>query len=322
MQKARRHPQTGAPTACGRTVSGSLSPRCPRCFSPFPHGTRALSVSRECLALADGAACFGQGSSDPALLRVPARLGHLSRTGLSPAPARLSRRVPLCGLLPSRRPYNPARASTPAVWAGPLSLAATRGVTLVFLSSGYLDVSVRRVRPRQQAGAMPSHGGLPHSGVRGSQAARASPRPFAACRALHRLREPRASPVRPLSLAARDPSRDRVPSRAASRGPPTGCPYARLHAGTRMGRTCHTCHPYAITPSVCNACIHVRASRARRRVCVYVSSFLRPAALSRNPGRFPPMMSKNRPPDPRGTAWRMRESNPRPPACKAGALAI
>ena len=78
----------------------------------------------------------------------------------------------------------------------------------------------------------------------------------------------------------------------------------------------------AITPSVCNACIHVRASHARRRVCVYVSSFLRPAALSRKPGRFPPMMSKNRPPDPRGTAWRMRESNPRPPACKAGALAI
>ena len=44
-----------------------------------------------------------------------------------------------------RRPYNPARASTPAVWAGPLSLAATRGVTVVFLSSAYLDVSVRRV---------------------------------------------------------------------------------------------------------------------------------------------------------------------------------
>ena len=59
-----------APTACRRTVSGSLSLRCPRCFSPFPHGTCPLSVSRECLALADGAACFGQGSSGPALLRV------------------------------------------------------------------------------------------------------------------------------------------------------------------------------------------------------------------------------------------------------------
>ena len=134
-----------APTACRRTVSGSLSLRCPRCFSPFPHGTRPLSVSQLCLALADGAAGFGQGSSDPALLRVPARLARSSRTGLSPAPARLPRRVPLTALLPPRRPYYPGRASTPPVWAGPLSLAATRGVTVVFLSSGYLDVSVHRV---------------------------------------------------------------------------------------------------------------------------------------------------------------------------------
>ena len=52
--------------------------------------------------------------------------------------------------LPSRPPYNPARASTPAVWAGPLSLAATRGVTVVLLSSAYLDVSVRRVRLHQR----------------------------------------------------------------------------------------------------------------------------------------------------------------------------
>ena len=50
-------------------------------------------------------------------------------------------------------------------------------------------------------------GGLPHSGVRGSMAARASPRPFAACRALRRLREPQASPVRPYPLARRAPHR-------------------------------------------------------------------------------------------------------------------
>ena len=46
-------------------------------------------------------------------------------------------------------------------------------------------------------------GGFPHSGIRGSRAARASPRPFAACRALRRLREPQASPVRPSPLARR-----------------------------------------------------------------------------------------------------------------------
>ena len=111
--------------------------------------------------MADGAAGFGQGSSDPALLRVQARLAGVPRTGLSPAAARLSRRLPLPSLLPRRLPYNPARASTPAVWAGPLSLAATRGVTLVFLSSDYWDVSVRRVRlphrgmPRLRAAGCP-----------------------------------------------------------------------------------------------------------------------------------------------------------------------
>ena len=54
---------------------------------------------------------------------------------------------------------------------------------------------------RRMAGLPPA--GFPHSGTRGSQAARASPRNFAACRALRRHWEPRASPVRPLSLARR-----------------------------------------------------------------------------------------------------------------------
>ena len=57
--------------------------------------------------------------------------------------------------------------------------------------------------PPPWVGAMPSHGGFPHSGTRGSLAARASPRNIAACRALLRLREPQASPVRPPSLAGR-----------------------------------------------------------------------------------------------------------------------
>ena len=62
-----------APTACRRTVSGTFSLRCSRCFSPFPHGTGSLSVSCEYLALADGPAGFTQDFSCPALLRVPLR---------------------------------------------------------------------------------------------------------------------------------------------------------------------------------------------------------------------------------------------------------
>jgi hypothetical protein len=38
-------------------------------FSPFPHGTRSLSVITEYLALEDGPPSFRQGFSCPALLR-------------------------------------------------------------------------------------------------------------------------------------------------------------------------------------------------------------------------------------------------------------
>ena len=34
------------PTACKHTVSGSISLRLPRFFSPFPHGTSSLSVAK------------------------------------------------------------------------------------------------------------------------------------------------------------------------------------------------------------------------------------------------------------------------------------
>ena len=69
MQKARRHPK-GAPTACKRMVSGSVSLPYSGFFSPFPHGTGSLSVSQEYLALADGPARFIQGYTCPALLRI------------------------------------------------------------------------------------------------------------------------------------------------------------------------------------------------------------------------------------------------------------
>ena len=42
--------------------------------------------------------------------------------------------------------YNPEAAVTAPVWALPLSLATTRGITIVFSSSAYLDVSVQQVR--------------------------------------------------------------------------------------------------------------------------------------------------------------------------------
>jgi hypothetical protein len=117
-----------APTACRHPVSGSISLPSSGCFSPFPHGTGSLSVTEEYLGLEGGPPMFRQDFTCPALLED--RM-YLTLTGLSPAMARLSRRFRLL-------PYGH--------WPGPRSLATTSGVSVDVLSSGYLDVSVPRVR--------------------------------------------------------------------------------------------------------------------------------------------------------------------------------
>jgi hypothetical protein len=78
-----------APTACMHTVSGSISLPSLGFFSPFPHGTGSLSVSREYLALEDGPPIFNQDFTCPDLLFVT-HLKCFSDTGLSPFIARLS----------------------------------------------------------------------------------------------------------------------------------------------------------------------------------------------------------------------------------------
>ena len=102
-----------------------------------------------------------------------------------------------------RRSYNPGRGHrTAPVWATARSLATTCAIIVIFSSSGYLDVSVPRVRPPRQprCGGIPS-AGFPHSDIRGSQGICPSPRLFAACHVLRRLREPQASPMRPFLLS-------------------------------------------------------------------------------------------------------------------------
>ena len=122
----------GAPTACRRTVSGTLSLPFYGCFSPFPHGTGTLSVSGECLALADGPAGFTQGSTCPALLGIPlcfrklrVRDSHPLWTDFPDGSTHF--------LLATTRSHNPHGAGTPQVWAVPRSLAATGGITFCFL---------------------------------------------------------------------------------------------------------------------------------------------------------------------------------------------
>ena len=112
--------------------------------------------------------------------------------------------IAVCG------PYNPNAAETTLVWAIPRSLATTWGVTrhgcpcrmiahaIVFLSSGYLDVSVPRVGSPALCiqtgvtGLQPA--GFSHSDIRGSKGVCPSPRLIAAYHVLHRLLVPRHPP--------------------------------------------------------------------------------------------------------------------------------
>ena len=92
LQKARRHGCHGR-SGC----SGARGFRCcftplSGCFSPFPHGTRSLSVAGECSALEGGPPGFDPDSTWPGLLGKEERaVRRASPTGLSPASAGLPR---------------------------------------------------------------------------------------------------------------------------------------------------------------------------------------------------------------------------------------
>ena len=137
MQKARRHSKKRAPTACRRMVSGTISLFLSKCFSPFPHGTRSLSVSFEYLALPDGPGGFAQDYSCPALLRIPLRLVTLRIRGFHP----LWQYFPVLSphnLSPITRSYYPDMALLP--WRFglfPVRSPLLRESLFIFSSSRY-----------------------------------------------------------------------------------------------------------------------------------------------------------------------------------------
>src|SRR5690242_16336092 len=142
MQKARSQetsrPKTRAPpTACRHVVSGSLSLPAQGCFSPVPHGTRPLSVTRESLALEGGPPSFTPDYSGRALLRIATNHSPSpSSTGLSPSLAPHSRGLRLARLQSSVDPTTP-KLKEPRFRPGPRSLAATKGISIDFSSSRY-----------------------------------------------------------------------------------------------------------------------------------------------------------------------------------------
>ena len=86
LQKARRHPGR-LRRLVGTRVQVLFHDPSPGCFSPFPHGTSSLSVTREYLGLGGGPPGFTRDFSGPVLLgislgsRVSAAYGAVTRYG-------------------------------------------------------------------------------------------------------------------------------------------------------------------------------------------------------------------------------------------------
>ena len=137
------------------------------CFSPFPHGTGSLSVTGEYLGLEGGPPRFPPGFTCPAVLRYhnaqPDRFCLRGSNPVSQAFPDLSTTAPVSYCAQDRQilyvwPYNtdganPAGHRRTSVWPHPRSLATTRGISVDFSSSAYLDVSVQRVIPLASMGS-------------------------------------------------------------------------------------------------------------------------------------------------------------------------
>ena len=110
----------------------------------FPSRYYSLSVTWSYLAFWDGPHFFRLDFSCPDVLRISARLRFLfayKRFTSFAVSFQILRLRPLLGFLRLLTP----KMFPPSVWAPPISLATTLGITFVFSSFGYLDVSVPRV---------------------------------------------------------------------------------------------------------------------------------------------------------------------------------
>ena len=167
----------------------------------FPSQYYALSVTKEYLALRGGPRSFHQGSTCLDVLWILLCLFGFHVRGFHPLWPAFPK--PFCYPPKSRMQSEPRRART-AVWAPPVSLAATSGIDVSFFSSGYLDVSVHRVPLRTLWIGVRIHEvcscGFPHSDIRGSMDICSSPWLIAACHVLRRLLVPRHPPCALLRL--------------------------------------------------------------------------------------------------------------------------
>jgi len=218
MQKARgqafrRKRRHSPPTACRYTVSGTISLPSQGFFSPFPHGTCSLSVTREYLALRDGPRRFPRDFSCPAVLRYLSSKPHCCHL---PGSHRLRPIVPdrsintVVDHLPALRPNRPYNPTVHARWFG---LFRVRSPLLAESLLFSVPVGTEMVHfPTLSSTAYVFSGGssgisqrgLPHSDIPGSKPICGSPGLIAAYRVLHRLLVPRHSPYTLSSLTIRN----------------------------------------------------------------------------------------------------------------------
>ena len=135
--------QSGIPTrgiALSRLVSTRfqvlLTPRL-GCFSPFPHGTGPLSVAKDIepwrvVPPASHKLTVVRGTQDPSRMNLAVLYAALTRSGGAFQHLRVASVPRASG------PTTPtALLQTPLVWAPPISLATTLGISVDFFSSGY-----------------------------------------------------------------------------------------------------------------------------------------------------------------------------------------
>jgi hypothetical protein len=179
------------PTACKHIVSGSLSLPAQGCFSPVPHGTRSLSVTRESLALEGGPPRFTPDPTCRALLRKSTTGSALSsRTGLSPSLAPHSRGLRLTSLPASVAPTTPIPQGD-RFRLGPVRSPLLRASQLISLPLGTEMFQFPRFASRLRGMTAQNAAGFPHSAIQGSMRVCRSPWLIAAYHGLHRLRVPR-----------------------------------------------------------------------------------------------------------------------------------
>ena len=177
-------------------VSGSLSLPSPGFFSPFPHGTRPLSVAAQYLALDRGRPGFGQGFTCPALLRIPPESRPFRIRGCHA----LRRSFPEASPTDRFSHNSSCGPTTPLMWFGLFPVRSPLlGESLLISLPGLLRwFTSPSIAPASYvfrcSGDSISAAGLLHSEIRGSQDMCSSPRLIAAYHVLLRLAAPRHPP--------------------------------------------------------------------------------------------------------------------------------